>query len=343
MSRKNYQYPPQTPAESVQSFLQVQLSETSRDPTHAAMEAIKMEEHYTGAPFELAHFLTNTLEQPSASSTSSPISVTNNNNNSTNTPANSTPSPRKRTILSEDEKARIIHNWEFKRPKTEILHDFGIGESTFYRVIKDRAHAERTGNSGTPGASKRHSLSLEEKVRIIHSWDSKVPRTEILSQFQIGESTFYRVIKERGKVIEKYPSMPMPPVTPERKRNILSLEDKVRIIQNWDNKKPKSEILSEYQIGESTFYRIIKNRSEVTDKYLEGRPEMKRDRPAKHPDLEARLAHWMRESIANHMRLDGPLVKQTAMMIANTLQATDFVASNGWLEGFKSRHRDLFP
>lgn len=265
MCHRNRQFL-QQPAINVHSLLEVQLSEKSNPPTaaHPFLD-LKMETSYSGDPFHIVQSLVNPLgsQGPCGTQATFPISAT-----------TSTPNNNGKKRISQEDKTRIIHSWDSKVPKSEILNRFQIGESTFYRIIKDRTFPPQDGSSSlsfrTPEVKRRTIISHEEKTRIIQSWDNKVPRTDIMNQFHIGESTFYRILKGRESVLPA-PSSYSTPTAEVKRRSVVSLEEKVRIIYNWENKVPKKEVLDQFQIGESTLYRILKDRGHVTEKYLHER------------------------------------------------------------------------
>lgn len=289
MCHRNRQFLQQPPV-SIQSLLEEQQQQHQQptepsNPPHSFMDK-KMEAPYSGDPFHFVQSLVNPLGiQGPFTAHANNANVTSNHTTNTTTaaatastnypapgrtPRTSTGNGKKR--ISQEDKARITHNWDNKVPKAEILSQFQIGESTFYRIIKDRAFPPQN-NSCAPRTIKaeikrRAIISQEEKVGIIQSWENKVSRTDIMGQFHIGESTFYRIIKDRDRVLpaSSLYSMRSPKAVVKR-RNVVSLEEKVRIIYNWENKVPKKEIQNQFQIGESTFYRILKQRGQVTLKY----------------------------------------------------------------------------
>jgi hypothetical protein len=66
--------------------------------------------------------------------------------------------------------------------------------------------------------------------------------------------------------------------------------------------------------------------------------ERSKIRQGEYPQLERALFIWFRTRRAQNMTISGPLLQEKAKMYAAQFGIHGFEASNGWLEGFKSRH-----
>lgn len=49
----------------------------------------------------------------------------------------------------------------------------------------------------------------------------------------------------------------------KRKINAISVSDKLKIINEFEREKTRSEIMSEFNLPESTFYNILKNKKSI--------------------------------------------------------------------------------
>lgn len=125
----------------------------------------------------------------------------------------------------------------------------------------------------------------------------------------------------------------------KKTRVCLDLKTKVTIIKKFqDDKSSIKEILKVYSIGESTFYRIIKEKEKVLSEYNKKNAKKKKNRSAEYPDLEECLAEWIKDVLANNIPVDGKLIKEKALEFAALLNVVSFNASNGWFDGFKKRN-----
>ena len=55
-------------------------------------------------------------------------------------------------------------------------------------------------------------------------------------------------------------------------------------------------------------------------------------------ELDNRMYRWFVGVRARNIPINGPLVQTRALEVAKHLGLTDFKASNGWLESFRTRH-----
>lgn len=128
------------------------------------------------------------------------------------------------------------------------------------------------------------------------------------------------------------------------KRKTLSLSDKLKIINESENGKPRCQISDEYQVPLSTLCRIIKNSEQIKLECAEGHGKQKRNRCSEYPDLEKCLVQWLKQCRSRPMKVpvNGPILKEKAIEFSKKLNLKDFTPSNGWLEGFKKRNDIVF-
>ncbi|XP_057336463.1 tigger transposable element-derived protein 4-like [Microplitis mediator] len=125
---------------------------------------------------------------------------------------------------------------------------------------------------------------------------------------------------------------------PKRKINVLSLSDKLKIINAFESGKSRCEIRSEFGLPESSYYKIIKFKDSIKSQCSEGHGNIKRIRLSEFPDVEKCLLEWIKQTLDKNIPIDGPLLKQKSQDFALKLGVENFSASNGWLEGFKKRN-----
>ncbi|XP_069110032.1 tigger transposable element-derived protein 6-like [Argopecten irradians] len=132
--------------------------------------------------------------------------------------------------------------------------------------------------------------------------------------------------------------MSKPPT--KRRRLELSLDDKI-ITESQTLPKPTHKQLSEkYGIGKSTVSDILK-RKDVYMKNIEENSNGNMFRfsaTTKYEQLNELMWDWFRQARDKSIPLSGPILQQKSLEFASWLQISDFKASNGWLDKFKTRH-----
>jgi transposase-like protein len=131
------------------------------------------------------------------------------------------------------------------------------------------------------------------------------------------------------------------------KRKSYSIEDKFFFIQLiTDGRKTQSEICNEYNICHSTLGTILSNKEKILSNYQNNQScaSRKRNRCAKHEDIERLLLEWYKEtSSKKSVILNGAVMRAKAEELATLLnKKQEFKASNGWFQRFKIRNNIQF-
>lgn len=124
----------------------------------------------------------------------------------------------------------------------------------------------------------------------------------------------------------------------KRKIKVISLSDKLKIVNAFEGGKSRNAIMSDFDLPESSFYKIIKNKDFIKSQCAEGHGNIKRKKIVEFPDVEKCLVEWIKQTLDKNVPIDGILLKEKSKMFAIKLGIQNFSASNGWLEGFKRRH-----
>lgn len=128
----------------------------------------------------------------------------------------------------------------------------------------------------------------------------------------------------------------------KRKIKVFSLSDKLKVVSACEDGKSRNEILAEFSLPESTYYKIIKDKDSIKSQCSAGYGNIKRNRAAEFPDVEKCLMEWITQALDKNLLVDGPMLKGKAQEFAAKLGMHKFAASNGWFEGFKKRHSLIF-
>ena len=120
---------------------------------------------------------------------------------------------------------------------------------------------------------------------------------------------------------------------------ILSLSEKLEIIERKNGGESKSDLCNEYGICKSVFNKIIQTQNELVKRFQKNPnlSDFKKFRQCKFEPLEESLVIWMRaEKIeGEHIRSK---VRVKALELAAQLGYNDFKASEGWWDRFKKRN-----
>ncbi|XP_051154632.1 jerky protein homolog-like [Leptopilina boulardi] len=126
----------------------------------------------------------------------------------------------------------------------------------------------------------------------------------------------------------------------KRKKTFLNMETKAEIIKKIKLGIDKEEILHEYEIGESSYYKFLRTESKIMEKLKN--PENKHRRlfkKLKNEYLDAAVIKWFQQSRDRNESITGPLIRDKAKILNQKLNGPlDFKASSGWLTKFKKRY-----
>jgi predicted transcriptional regulator len=128
------------------------------------------------------------------------------------------------------------------------------------------------------------------------------------------------------------------------KRNFLSLDDRVKVIQLAENGKTGRKIASEMGVGKTQVQEIIKRKHEVLEEFNKNSNlDFKRLRRATvYDDINDLCLQWFTEATSRRIPVSGPLIKERALKFAKDFGLDSFKASNGWLDSFVKRNNIVF-
>lgn len=130
----------------------------------------------------------------------------------------------------------------------------------------------------------------------------------------------------------------------KRKRILLTVEEKLKIIERVEQGEDAMKLADEYNVGKTTIRDILNKKNEYlyfalnSDSYscVRNRKTLKK---SMNPELDRAVFEWFQEK-----RVRGESVTRQALVeAAQRLHkhmgfAEPFLASKGWLHGFKGRH-----
>ncbi|XP_046393146.1 jerky protein homolog-like [Ischnura elegans] len=130
----------------------------------------------------------------------------------------------------------------------------------------------------------------------------------------------------------------------KRKRVVLSLADKVKIIEQLDRGASAKKLSEMYSVATSTISDIKNSRSSILS-YVstldseDGRSSRKAMRAAENKELDDEVFKWFLQQRAFGNPLSNSIICEMARRFAEQIEGLDsFKASHGWLRNFKARH-----
>lgn len=127
-------------------------------------------------------------------------------------------------------------------------------------------------------------------------------------------------------------------VKPNVKRNVLTIEQKIKIIRKIENGSSQADIGRENNLPKTTVATIWQNRRKILEASGSKSHKIKKIREPVRQDVDKALLQWFKNQRASNVPVTGPLLKTKAEDLAKLLNDEEFSCSTGWLERFKSRH-----
>ncbi|GIZ02793.1 major centromere autoantigen B [Caerostris extrusa] len=104
---------------------------------------------------------------------------------------------------------------------------------------------------------------------------------------------------------------------------------------------PKVKLARMFNLSRTTLHSIVAKRESIAEsmkKYGSFSTMRKKSRTSPFQEIEGKLLQWLEYMREHDLNVNGYLLRQQAMAIAKELGCSQFTASNGWIERFKSRH-----
>lgn len=122
------------------------------------------------------------------------------------------------------------------------------------------------------------------------------------------------------------------------KRKVLSVKEKVEIIQLLEKGAKNVTICKQFGLSSSTVSTLLKNKECLMKAYEANVIDSKRLKKCEKDDLDQALLKWFIQQRNSRLPITGPIMKIQAEKFADQLGYTNFSCSNGWLHRFKQRH-----
>ena len=121
-------------------------------------------------------------------------------------------------------------------------------------------------------------------------------------------------------------------------RKVNDIGKKCEILA-WHIENGSSQLATaaHFKVAQSSVSRWIKDADQLAQSLTLNGPQVKRQRSAKHPDLEQAVYTWIIEAHARNMVVTGDIIQQKAQDFGKILKV-DMSVSDGWLSRFKTRY-----
>ncbi|XP_057332063.1 tigger transposable element-derived protein 2-like [Microplitis mediator] len=130
----------------------------------------------------------------------------------------------------------------------------------------------------------------------------------------------------------------------EKKRNILSIEQRLNIIERLKAGERPQSLAEEYKISKQAVSWIKKNENNITQtkevlKSCNGNINKKRYKKQEESILDQKLMKWFSQQRTMGRPVSGTILKKQALLYNKRLNGSEnFTASDGWLARFKKRY-----
>ena len=127
----------------------------------------------------------------------------------------------------------------------------------------------------------------------------------------------------------------------KKEKRELTLKERIDVLEHHE-KNPKvgtHSIATIFTCGKTQIQRILQQKDKIKAAYEANQSDSrKRKHLAQFDDIDGAVYHWYKLARQHQVPVNGPMLQEEALKIAEALGNTVFRASNGWLERFKGRH-----
>ncbi|GBM59511.1 Tigger transposable element-derived protein 4 [Araneus ventricosus] len=130
------------------------------------------------------------------------------------------------------------------------------------------------------------------------------------------------------------------------KRKILNLKEKIDVLKVIEKEKLSVRRLSErFHVGKTQISELLKDKEGIRKVWvLNSNEHFKKlkSRKIEISEIDEVLMKWFRSARAKNIPVNGVLLQEKAREVGESLGLETFMASNGWLEKFRTRHNISF-
>ncbi|GFS45854.1 tigger transposable element-derived protein 4 [Nephila pilipes] len=129
----------------------------------------------------------------------------------------------------------------------------------------------------------------------------------------------------------------------QRKLKTLSLAQRVEVIELLDQRLTQECISKKFGVGQAVISRIKRDKEIILEYWRKNKnPNRKRKRQCSSEEVGEALFQWFSHVKNLKLSVNGSMLKEKALQFAKELNVSNFTASNGWLERWKTRNNIKF-
>ena len=117
----------------------------------------------------------------------------------------------------------------------------------------------------------------------------------------------------------------------------LTIAQKVELLDLFREGKTRSELSRFFNIPPSTLSQFIRDEAKIREEYTKFDPNRLAVKESPYRPLESALVKWIELIHEKNIPINGPIIQEKALELAEVTGVKGFTASNGWLHRFKKR------
>ena len=130
--------------------------------------------------------------------------------------------------------------------------------------------------------------------------------------------------------------------TSQKKHKCLDISVKVKVLE-FGKQSPKlgtKKLADHFGICKTQIHAVLKNKEAMRDAYASNEiPNHRKRKSSKYSDMNHTLWDWYTMCRKTDILVSGSMLHEKAMLIAATLEISNFVTSNGWCEKVRQKYR----
>ena len=124
----------------------------------------------------------------------------------------------------------------------------------------------------------------------------------------------------------------------KRKRIELSLDTKIKLIEDIEGGMTRKQAQEQYQLGKSTIHDILSAKVELRKKKMDNVGAKFRVIKSKFSEINHLMLLWFKMARDKNIPVSGHMLRAKANPFAEELNIENFQASEGWLSKWKQRN-----
>ena len=142
---------------------------------------------------------------------------------------------------------------------------------------------------------------------------------------------------QNKKFDRKFLSVVKTKMSVKRKLNTKTLKEKFDILSHIEKGMTNKEAVDKFGLPENTISTWIKNKEKIFQALEEIAPSAKKLRGYQYEKVDKALFECFVLQRSQNIPIDGSMIQEKGLFLAEKLEIPDFKASDGWLDRWKKR------